>query len=552
MKMKYFLGSLLSFMISISAIAQNSPGVDYLELGEIKLAKDYFEKTMRQSPAESNYYLGEIAFQEGNLSEAKAKYEAGLAGNPESALSAIGLAKLLLKSDAKEAENQLKEIQKKNKKDVTVILAIAKAYLDNGMKDKALEKLQDARKADKKSPYIYIFEGDMLAKEGKPGEAAQQYDQAINFDPQCVLAYMKGAGVYEFINREQAATMLKKAIEIRPEYKIAYKELAQLYYRDGFYPQAIEAYKEFIKGGDYTVEDLRRYSAAEYFSKNYDESMRLLEEGLQKNPNDFVLNRLLMYNSNDLKDFQTGLAAGDKFFSLPLGKGDTILIQDYKAYATILSEVGNKAKAVEQYKKLITLDPTNRELYKEVATITAAEDMYEDAAEFFKKYVELRGEEADAQDYYFLGRYYFFGAGNAAADTVSHTKEQAHAKSVDLYNKADASFAIVMERFPDNSSGYFWRARTNAQLDPETTKGLAKPYYEGLVKVLTAKAEKDDSDQKNLIEAYRYLAYYHYLQYVDHGKKAEDKNNIKSYSEKILELDPTNETATSFLNFINQ
>ena len=112
--MKYFLGSLLSVMISISAFAQNSPGADYLSLGETKLAKDYFMKTIRQSPAEAHYYLGEIAFQEGKMAEAKTEYEAGLAGNPESALSAIGLAKLQLKSNLKEAEDQLKEIQKKN------------------------------------------------------------------------------------------------------------------------------------------------------------------------------------------------------------------------------------------------------------------------------------------------------------------------------------------------------------------------------------------------------------------------------------------------------
>lgn len=552
MKMKYLLGSLLSFMISISAIAQNNPGADYLSLGEIKLAKDYFEKTIRQTPAESNYYLGEIAFDEGNLSEAKAKYEAGLAGNPESALSAVGLAKLLLKTDLKEAENQFKEIQKKNKKDVGVILAIAKAYLDNGMKEKALDKLQDARKADKKNPYIYIFEGDMLAKEGKPGEAAQQYDQAINFDPQCVLAYMKGARVYEFINREQAASMLKKAIEIHPENKIAYKELAHLYYRDGFYPQAIEAYRELIKGGDYTVDDLRRYAASEYFTKNYDESMRLLEEGLQKNPNDFVLNRLLMYNSNDLKDFQTGLAAGDKFFTLPLGKGDTILIQDYKAYANILSEVGNKAKAVEQYKKIIALDPDKKEQYKEVAAICAAENMYSDAAEFYKKFIELSGDAADAQDYFTLGRYYLTGGAEAAADTISMTKEEALAKSTDLFKKADATFAIVIERMPDSHLGYLMRAHANSQLDPQTTQGLAKPYYEGVVKVITAKADQSEGDKKTLIEAYRYLAYYYYLQFVDHGKKADDKNNIKSYSEKILELDPTNGTAKSFMDFLAQ
>lgn len=552
MKMKYLFGSLLSFMISISAIAQNNPGVDYFRLGEIKLAKDYFEKTIRQSPAESNYYLGEIEFEAGNLAGAKAKYEAGLAGNPESALSAIGLAKLQLKSDTKEAENQLKEIQKKNKKDVTVILEIAKAYLDNGMKEKALDKLQDARKADKKNPYIYIFEGDMLAKENKPGEAAQQYDQAINFDPQCVLAYMKGAKVYESINREQAASMLKKAIQIQPDNKIAYRELGYLYVRDGFYPQAIEAYKELFKTGDYTIEDLRRYAGAEYFTKNYDESMRLLEEGLQKNPNDFVLNRLLMYNSSDLKDFQTGLAAGDKLFSLPLGKGDTILVQDYKIYANILSETGNKVKAVEQYKKLIELEPDKKEQYKEVATICAAENMYEDAAEFYKKFMELSGEAVDAQDYFTLGRYYMNGGSVAATDTISMTKDEALAKSTDLFKKADATFEIVTERMPDSHLGYLMRAHTNAQMDPQTTQGLAKPHYEGVVKVITEKADQSESDKKTLIEAYRYLAYFYYLQFVDHGKKADDKNNIKVYSEKILELDPENATAKSFMDFLAQ
>lgn len=253
--------------------------------------------------------------------------------------------------------DQLKEIQKKNKKDVTIILAIAQAYLDNGMKEKALEKLQDARKADKKSPYIYIFEGDMLAKENKPGDAAMQYDQAINFDANCVLAYMKGARVYEFINRKTATDMLKKVIEINPNYSIAYKALADVSYRDGFYPDAIAAYKEYFKGGDYTIEDITRYAAAEYFTQQYNEAKTLISEGLSKEPNNFVLNRLSMYTSADLKDYATAVSAGDKFFSLPKAN-DTIkyLKQDYLAYANSLSETGNKAKAIEQYKKLIELD----------------------------------------------------------------------------------------------------------------------------------------------------------------------------------------------------
>ena len=550
MKMKFFLGSFLSLIISISALAQNSPGADYLSLGELKLAKEYFTKRVGQSPAESNYYLGEIAFQEGNMAEAKRNYEAALAANPESALGAIGLAKLELKSNTKVAEDQLKEVQKKNKKDVNVILAIAQAYLDNGMKDKAMEKLQDARKVDKKSPYIYIFEGDILAKENKPGDAAMQYDQAINFDASCVLAYMKGAKVYEFINRKTATDLLKKAIEINPEYKIAYKDLAQVSYRDGFYPDAIAAYKEYFKGGDYTVEDITRYAAAEYFTQQYNEAKTLIGEGLSKEPNNFVLNRLSLYTNNDLKDYQAGLAAGDKFFSVPRGTGDTAkyLKQDFLAYANVLKETGNKPKAIEQYKKVAELDPSNVDVYKEIATICATEKMYPEAAEFYKKYTELGGEKIDAQDFYQLGLYYINAGRAAKVDTVSVSADVAKAKSVEFYKLADGAFATVAERIPDSYLGFYQRARVNFELDPDSEQGLAKPHYEKTIEVILAKGDTDNN--KILVEAYSYLSYYYYLQY-DKSKKAEDKANVKVYAEKVLELDPENANGKALFEFAN-
>lgn len=550
MKMKFFLGSFLSLIISISTLAQNSPGADYLSLGELKLAKEYFMKRVRQAPAEANYYLGEIAFQEGNMAEAKQNYEAALAANPESALGAIGLAKLELKTNTKAAEDQLKEIQKKNKKDVSVILAIAQAYLDNGMKDKAMEKLQDARKADKKSPYVYIFEGDILAKENKPGDAAMQYDQAINFDANCVLAYMKGAKVYEFINRKTATDLLKKAIEINPEYKIAYKDLAQVSYRDGFYPEAIIAYKEYFKGGDYTVEDITRYAAAEYFTQQYNEAKTLISEGLSKEPNNFVLNRLSMYTNNDLKDYEAGLAAGDKFFSVPKGAGDTAkyLKQDYLAYANVLSETGNKAKAIEQYKKVAELDPSNIDVYKEIATICANEKMYPEAAEFYKKYIEAGGERIDAQDYYQLGLYYTNAGRTVKADTVSMAADEAGVKAIEFYKLADGAFAIVSERMPDSYLGFYQRARINFELDPDSDQGLARPHYEKTIEVILAKG--DGENNKILIEAYSYLSYFYYLQY-EKTKNAEDKANVKLYAEKVLELDPENANGKALFEFAN-
>lgn len=54
-----------------------------------------------------------------------------------------------------------------------------------------------------------------------------------------------------------------------------------------------------------------------------------------------------------------------------------------------------------------------------------------------------------------------------------------------------------------------WRARTNSAMDPETTEGLAKPYYEKVAEMLLAKNEPRYNSA--LIECYSYLGYYYLL-----------------------------------------
>lgn len=553
MKIKYFLGSLLSLIISVSAFAQNSPGADYLSLGETKLAKEYFTRNMAQNPEESHYYLGEIAYAEGNMTEAKSQFEQGLAAKVESPLNRIGLAKLQFKSNPKIAEDELKEVQKKNKKDVTVLLAVAKAFFDNGMKEKAQERVDDAKKADKKNPYVYIFEGDMYAAEKKTGDAAMQYDQAINFDPNCALAYMKGARVYEYINVNTATEMLRKAVEIRPDYAIAHKNLADMYYRDGKYGSAIESYKNFFAQGDYTIDDIRRYASAEFFTKNYPEAKKILSQGLTREPNNFVFNRLSMYIENDTQNYDAALSVVDKFFDLPRQKGDSLIVQDYKIAANVLSETGNKERAIGMYKKAVELEPDNAALYKEIASICENEKMYDGAAEFYEKYIDIRGESTDAQDYWQLGYYNYLAGSAAATDTLSMSPQQAKAKSVEFLNKADKSFGTVMERMPDSYLGAFWRARANAFLDPDIIDGLAKPYYEATLNTITSQNdERTSAITSALKESYRYLMFYYYKQYVDKGQNAADKASMKDFSEKLLELDPANNTAQQILDYANQ
>lgn len=565
MNMKYLLSSLLGFIICISAMAQNNRGVDYFSLGEVKLAKEVFSKSIQQDPDLSYYYLGEIALKEGNTAEAKANYEKGLAANPAASYCSIGLNKLNYKSDPKEMEKAMKDVQKENKKNVPVLLEIAKAYYENGMIDQGEKMVSEARKANK-SPLIYIFEGDMLAKANKIGDAATQYDQAVNLDSNCILAYIKGAKVYETINPTTASDMLKKALEIDPDYAIANKYLAELSYHTGFYPQAIDSYKAYFKGGDYTIEDLIRYAGALYFTNDYAGAKEAIKEGFSKDANNRVLYRLLMYSNNDTKDYDAGLEAAEKFFALPLQNGnDTTkyLVQDYTTYANLLKETGNMDKAIEEYEKAIKLDPEKVAIYKDIASTLLKENKYMAAGDIYQKYIDILGDKVENTDYMQMGSYYYRGGSELArsltalkkaqangditlADSIATTDEKLH----EYVAKADKSFEKLVEMMPESYLGYYWRANVNSLLDQDLSKGLANPYYTKMIEIITNAPNATDN-QKQLIEAYRYFAIY-YLYQFDAHKKAEDKANAKTYAEKVLELSPEDPTAKQVIDYVSQ
>lgn len=101
---------------------------------------------------------------------------------------------------------------------------------------------------------------------------------------------------------------------------------------------------------------------------------------------------------------------------------------------------------------------------------------------------------------------------------------------------ADSIFGYVAGKSTNSYLGNFWRARANSSLDPETEKGLAKPYYEAALELLEKNAQ---NNVKQIVECYSYLGYYFYV-------KGEKQTSI-SYWNKILKIDPTNEVAKTAL-----
>ena len=181
--------------------------------------------------------------------------------------------------------------------------------------------------------------------------------------------------------------------------------------------------------------------------------------------------------------------------------------------------------AVIQYKNALSKDSSKLYLYDEMGRVYSKLKLYDKAAEMY--HVSFSNKKNPLpSDYLQLGRSYYF-AGNMQTDTTARIK---------YLNLADSLFAKVTSLSPNSYQGYFWRARTNSLLDPETTAGLAKPYYEKALESFIANPTKF---QKETIEVYSYLGFYYFIK--------EDYQTSKSYWKKIFEIDPSNSKALEAL-----
>ncbi len=517
--------------ICSSAFATNNQiGIEFFKFGAIEQAKEIFlsDKKIGNINAETDYYLGEIYFSQQKLDSASFYFNDGLAKQPEDALNKIGIAKLNLTKSPKESNAILKKIGDKNKKNPSILIAIGKAYLDNNQSEKALQYAHMAKKI--KNAGGYVLEGDIYASKNELGKASGSYEQALTFDKSCKEAYVRYANVYMSVNPDLSANILERLIEVDPTSPFAQRAVADAYYAGGQFRKAADAYSKYATSEYCVPSDLSKYALILFYSGDYQKSWEIVSSSLKTNPNDFVMKRLLMYNDYELKKYVEGLPAADNFMN---NKADNqkFIYLDYVYYGRFLQKSENYNKALEQYQKSIELDSTKIIAYKELASTFESLNNYELAIKNYQLYIYKSGDKATFGDQLALGKNYYY-AGNAIQVKDKPNLE----KRKQLLLAADSIFGYVAGKSTNSYLGNFWRARANSSLDPETEKGLAKPYYEAALELLEKNAQ---NNVKQIVECYSYLGYYFYV-------KGEKQTSI-SYWNKILKIDPTNEVAKTAL-----
>lgn len=433
----------------------------------------------------------------------------------------------------------------KNKKNAALIVAIGKAYLKNEMIAEAKKYADLAIKANSKSSITCMFAGDVALAEKNVGTACGYYEQAILFDDDCYEAYYKYARAYVGVNPELSVEKLLELKEKHPEDVEVGRELARAYYQMGNYSKAKQAYDEFMQKGNPEKNDYGYYALLLYLSKDYNKSLEMTEKGISMDPENHLLRRLKMYNLYEVKSYGEGLNAAELFFENP--NNPDYVYMDFLYHARLYLANEKNDLAMSEFEKAMEADSNNEhpEIVKEASEAYSKLQNFPEAIRLYKVYID-KSANTTVNDLFSLGRLYYMAASSMtpqSADAASN--EDSIISAIDTIQKqaylieADTIFAQVAERIPQSHLGYFWRARTNSMIDPETTLGLAKPYYEKALSVL----EQDPNPAKSVvIECESYLGYYH-IQKNEYEQSA-------VYWNKILSIDPENAVAKQALEWI--
>lgn len=516
-KMKKLVFAAVLVFMALTADAQVpsfKEGLKQLVNENYSAAMNTFTAIAKNDPKNGTiyYYIGEVYYQSEDFVEAEKSYKKGLSINPQCAECKVGLGKLLLdQGKTMEADEHFQSAVRLDKKNPEIYALIGEAYLRTKKPNanKAVEYMSIARDMDPSVARYWSSLGDAYKLAGNNGEAMTSYEDAIRKDPLNTAAYISMARIWKAAKQDSLAIpLLLKAIELSPNDAQPYKDLIELYIKNGQYDKVTPLLEKYVTlTGDDVDAKVRLVKFLTFQAKDYDRAIEVGENLLLTNPDQYTLHRWLAWAYAEKGDFEHSYDHSNQLFeALEKNKERATYPSDYDYWGKAAFKLGKLDDAAHIYRKYLELEPSrSQEIYGMLAKGYFDIKNYEQAAAY---YVRKSAEKPlSVADNYYLGLSYFY---------------------IDQNLKADSVFVRVLEVTPDYAPGWMMRARVGNRLDTAEVKTyMPKIPYENYIKYAAADPVKN---KKNLIEAYKYLGWYWIQQ--------EDTDTARGYYEKVLELDP--------------
>ncbi|MBL7831619.1 MAG: tetratricopeptide repeat protein [Saprospiraceae bacterium] len=510
--MKNLFLVVFSCVLTVKVFAQISPEVQKLQYyGYFNKAKLSLQKGIQGNPMNiDNYYeLGVIYNRTNNQDSAKIVFTKLVELYPKSPLSTVAQGFMSLNSGNKdEAKAFFERAAKSTKfKDGMILRKIGEAYLYSPKKDltNAVEYLKKAVAIEIKNPVSYYSLGEAYYLLNEAGSAVTQYEFCTDYDKSAAWAYTRIGQIFKGAkNYQKADEAFKLAFAADADYPYIYKELAEWKYLYQDYPEAVKNFDKYQQlTGDNGIEAKTLRSTYTFYNKSYKETINLVNEIMKVDSSKNYMVRLLGYSSFEQGDSLAAKNYMEKFFQK--APKEKIIWSDYFYLGKVYNKFGSDSLATLQYKKAIELDSTKIDIYNDLAKMNFARGNFKNAGYWYGKKLE-KLEKFKLQDYFDPAFAYF--------------------KAED-YNNANIYFDKIVKKYPTSVVGQLYYARSNAYLDPQSLKALAKPNYEKVIEL----GEVDPVKYKNeLKEAYKYMYYFFY--------NSQDKATALTIADKLVKIDP--------------
>ena len=559
--------------------------------------------------------------------EAKQQFEKGIALAPNDPLNYVGLAKVASYLGDQQTADQMrlkaksflppyKKVSKiPNPQEYARTLAkLAESYIvfDQVDTTQAMPYIREALTIDQKNEMIYIIAGDLYLLKNNGSLAIKNYNKAQETDPKSPMANMKIGSIYfKSKNFGAAIPYYEQAIALDKNYAPAYRELGQLYAMAARLQESKTNYETYLRLTNQNIPAKIRYAISLFYSKNYPEVIKNIEEIFAIDQSRTYLNRLAGYSCYEQGNYVQALAYLDRLFAtLP---ADQILPKDYIYYSrtllkknlnysklvtelerantelTAIKEKNESLKGAAKEKDKVNEAPLTAKVNELQATIAIADKDLAKAYESYDKAISAKDEDVSliqekANSLYMNSRF------AEAADTWKRLLAKGK-DSDDIYlligkayyrgkefDKAEEILNQMIAKYPDQMQGYLWSARNASAKDPDSKLGIGKQKFTALIEKASSDSVKYATE---IFEALRYLgynalqsksydaakAYYNRIANLDpknkemvmqaHGSMATmymqmgEFGKATEYYKEILALDPANASAKSSIQYIN-
>jgi len=505
--------------------------------------------------ADNFFYLGWVYLIQEYPDSAKDAFTRGVAANQKSGLNYVGLGAIAhLTNDAAGVTTNFAKAIDASKKDSRIYVYMGASYLllPPGVKTvsandytAAVAVLNKGKLINPKDAEISLELGNAARSQSSSTDAYTNYNDALTLNPKLLTAIVaQGVSLERAQNFEDAEDEFKKAIAIDANFGPAYREWAEtdLYWSQTVshsngpvatakVKEAVDHYKKYLSLTDNSTETLLRYALFLYNAGDF-ETLESVAATLSKSANSNALvYRYIGYASYHNKDYPAGVAAMNTWFSK--ATPERILPSDYLMLGHLLIASGeDTVKGVATLKKYADMDTTKiEEIYGDIAK------MYQDKRNYLQVANTYQEEITKVHGRPMLTQHL-----NEGLNYLAAFKAQVRAAKTNPAIKPDSSLLTVgdtalsyVQQHNPNPVFYTPKGRANiAELkdaDIVNMKGLAKPYWEEVIKVISAKdSTKWDAREKSaLADAYDYEGNYSYYHDKDTPKAEEYYNKALSY-----------------------